>query len=123
MYINLLIKIKNAITAKNKSFKTSFNKMDKAVLEILKKHKFISGFETKGRSPKKYLEIEVLGERTMNGLKILSKPSRRLYAHYNDFYKVKNGFGYLVVSTSLGIMDGGAARKNKVGGQLLFEIW
>ena len=123
MYIDLLIKIKNAMAAKQKSFKTSFNKMDKAMLEILKKHKFISEFEVKGRSPKKYLEVEVAGGRLINGLKILSKPSRRLYAPYKDFRRVKNGFGALIVSTPKGIMDARTARKEKVGGQLLFEIW
>jgi|SRR3989344_2405850 len=123
MYIDLLIKIKNAAMAKQKSFKTSFNKMDKAVLEILKKHKFISGFEVKGKSPKKYAEIEIIGSRAIDGLRILSKPSRRLYAPYKDFRRVKSGFGALIVSTPKGIMDARTARKEKVGGQLLFEIW
>ncbi len=62
-------------------------------------------------------------ERDIRGLKFLSKPSRRLYVGYKEIKKVKSGHGLLVLSTSKGILSGEEAKKMKIGGQLLFEIW
>ncbi|MEK7086724.1 MAG: 30S ribosomal protein S8, partial [Patescibacteria group bacterium] len=47
----------------------------------------------------------------------------RVYAGYKDFKRVRSGYGLLVVSTSKGIMSGAEARKQKIGGQVLFEVW
>ncbi|MDI6734052.1 MAG: 30S ribosomal protein S8 [Patescibacteria group bacterium] len=123
MYIDLLIKIKNAEKAKKDSVKTRYSKMDLAVAELLKRCNFLKDAEVKGRSAKKVIEITFGNARLINGLKILSKPSRLLYGGYKDFKKVKEGFGFLVISTPEGLLTGYEARKKKVGGQLLFEIW
>lgn len=123
MYIDVLIKMKNAEQAGKRSMKVRFSRMDYAVLEELKRYGFVKKAEVKGRPPKKIIEVIFSKERRIQGLKLLSKPSVRRYAGYEDFKKVKGGHGILVVSTSKGIMSGVRARKEKVGGQLLFEIW
>lgn len=123
MYIDLLIKIKNAQSAGKKSLKTRHTKMDYAVAELLQKFGFLKKIELKGRSFKKVIEIHFNPEKPIQGLKLLSRPSMRKYVGYRDFRKVKGGYGVLVVSTPKGILTGGQARKEKVGGQLLFEIW
>jgi len=123
MYIDLLIKIKNAKAARKKSLKTIFTKMDFAIGEILKKHDFIKNIEIKGRAPKRFIQIEVDSKRKINGLKLLNRPSVRIYSGYDDLRKVKSGYGLLVLSTSKGVLSGEEAKKEKVGGQLLFEIW
>lgn len=123
MFIDVLIKMKNAEQAGKKSMKVPHSKMDHAVLEELKRYGFVKKVEIKGRAPKKTLEVVFGKERKIQGLKLLSKPSVRRYAGYEDFKAVKGGHGILVVSTSRGVMSGVRARKEKVGGQLLFEIW
>ena len=126
MYTDLLVKIKNAQAVKGETIKTSYSAMDKAVLDILEKKNFVGAVEVKGRAPKKVLEINlkyINGKGVINGVNILSKPSRHLYTGYEDIRPVKQGFGLLVVSTSKGIMDGQSARKAKLGGELLFEVW
>lgn len=126
MYTDLLVKIKNAQAVKRENIKVSYSAMDNAVLEILEKWKFIENFAVKGRAPKKVFEINLKyneGKGAIGGVKILSKPSRHLYAGYNEIWPVKQGFGLLIVSTSKGIMDGQSAKKAKLGGELLFEIW
>lgn len=125
MYINVLTKIKNAQAAQKKEVKVPYTKMDEQVLEILAKQKFIEGFEKKGRNPKRILDIKLKYEDggVISGIKFVSKPSRRLYAGYRELRTVRSGFGTLVLSTPKGLMTGKDARKGKLGGELLFEIW
>lgn len=126
MYTNLLTKIRNAQAAKKESIKMPFSNMDLAVAEILEKNKFIEGVAKKGRMPKRVLEITlkyVDNKGVIQGVNFLSKPSRALYTGYKEIRPVRQGYGLLIVSTSKGIMDGKQAKKSKLGGQLLFEIW
>lgn len=123
MYIDLLIKIKNAEASGKTLLKARYTKMDKAILDILEKAGFVKKVEVKGRAPKKIIEIDFDGARAIDGLKFLSRPSLRRYKGYKDFRPVKGGRGLLIVSTPKGVMDGLTARRNKVGGQILFEIW
>ena len=53
----------------------------------------------------------------------MSKPSRHLYAGYGDLKSVKQNTGIAVLSTSQGIMSNKEARRKKLGGEYLFEIW
>ena len=126
MYTDLLVKIKNVQAVKGDTVKAVYSVMDKAILDILEKKNFIGAFQVMGRIPKKVFEINLKykqGEGAVHGVNILSKPSRHLYVGYQDIRAVKQGFGLLVVSTSKGIMDGQAAKKLKLGGEMLFEIW
>jgi len=126
MYNDLLIKIKNAQAVGKERIKMPHNEYDEAVAELLEKHKYIRSVTKKGRNPKRILDIELLYDNkkgAVNGVRFLSKPSRRLYIGYKEIRKVKQGYGLLVLSTSKGIMTGGDARKQKLGGQILFEVW
>ena len=126
MYINLLTQLKNAQAVKKESIKFPYSKMDEAVLEVLVKNKFVENFDKKGRGVKKILSIDlkyINGEGVINGVKFVSKPSRRIYAGFKEIKPVKGGHGIVMLSTPKGIMTGKEARKNKVGGEVLFEIW
>ncbi len=123
MYIDLIIKIKNAQKARKETMKTRYSKMDKAVIDILEKKGFIKNSEVKGKGYKKYIEADLTGKRNIKGVKILSKPSVKEYIGYRDIKSVRSGFGVLVLSTPQGVMTGNEAKKSGVGGQLLFEIW
>jgi len=123
MYIDFLIKIKNARQAEKKTMKSPFSKMDYAVAEELVRYGFLKRVEVKGRAPKKTLEVSLNPEKPVIGVKFLSRPSLKTYAGYEKFKLVKSGHGLLVVSTSKGIMSGVRAKKEKVGGQMLFEVW
>ncbi len=123
MYTDFLLKIRNAKGAEKPTLKTPTTALHKAIADLLAARGFIKSVEVKGKGPKKYLEIEHQTNRPIHGIKFLSTPSLHRYGGYKDFRKVKGGFGMLVVSTSKGIMNGEAARKEKAGGELLFEIW
>jgi len=126
MYTDLLTKIKNAQTAKKEFFKTYYSEPDLMVAELLARYHYIGGVVKKGRLPKRVIEIKLKykdNKGVISGIKFLSKPSRRLYLGYRDLRPVKQGYGLLVISTPKGIMTGAEARKLKLGGELLFEIW
>ena len=126
MYINLLTQLKNAQAAKKGEIKIFYSKMDERVLELLKENHYIKNFEKKGRGAKKILDIELKYDDeigAIDGVKFVSKPSRRLYVGYKEIKTVKHGYGLSVISTPKGIMTGKEARKKKVGGEVLFEIW
>ena len=123
MYIDLLIKIKNAQMADKEFIKTRLTKMDKSVAELLRREGFLTKVEVKGRSLKRILEIHFNKERPIRGLKLLSRPSLRQYKGYKDFRKVKGGIGLLAVSTSKGVITDKEARKLKIGGEVLCYVY
>lgn len=126
MYYDLLAKIKNATMAKKEKITVPFSKMDAAVLKALVENGYI-----------KSADVEIIGEKnvivarlayknkiaSVNDFKIVSKPSRRFYFDYQSLRPVKQGYGIAVLSTSKGIMTNREAKKNKIGGEYLFEIW
>lgn len=126
MHINLLIQLKNAQAVKKESVKVSYSKMKEKILDILKDGGYVENAEKKGRGAKKILDVKLKygeGGGAINGIKLVSKPSRRLYFGYKDIRPVKRGYGLLVLSTPKGILTGKEARKLKVGGEALFQIW
>lgn len=126
MYIDLLTKLKNAQKAKKASVKLPYSNMDFAIAEILSARGFVGAVTKKGRMPKRVMEVELKyenGRGALGGVRFLSVPSRRLYAGYKELRPVKQGYGIAILSTPNGILTNAEARKKKVGGQLLFEIW
>lgn len=120
MFTDLLTKIKNAETVHKNRVVSPHNKMDMAIAEILAQNGFLKEVEKKGRN-KKYIEAKLGGN--INGIKFLSRPSRHIYSSYKNLRPVRGGYGIRVISTSRGIMTTREARRLKLGGELLFEIW
>ncbi|MBU6500791.1 MAG: 30S ribosomal protein S8 [Patescibacteria group bacterium] len=126
MYYDLLAKIKNAESAKKKTMTTSFSKMDFAVAKSLVQGGYLSDAQKKIVGKKNFLEVKLTHSKNspaLSGFKIISKPSRRLYVDYRSLSSVKQGYGLAIISTSKGIMSGKEAKKQKVGGEYLFQIW
>ncbi len=69
------------------------------------------------------LAYDPKGVAKLRGVKRISKPGRRLYVTHTDAHGVKGGTGARVISSSFGILTDREARKKKVGGEDLFEIW
>jgi small subunit ribosomal protein S8 len=126
MYTDLLTKIRNAQAAQKEMLKTPYSNMDYAIAELLAKRGFIDGVQKKGRLPKRVLEIRLKYEGrkgAITGVKFLSTPGIRTYGGYRDLRSVRQGYGMSVLSTAKGVMASDEAKKAKVGGALLFEIW
>lgn len=121
MYTDLLVKIKNGQMAKKENIRLRYSNMDMTVAEILAKSRYIDSVAKKGRLPKRIMEIKLNGK--LSNFKFISKSSRRIYVGYKDLKSVKQGYGLGVISTPKGIMTTSQARKDKIGGELLFEVW
>ena len=78
-------------------------------------------------SAKKTLSVELLysslGEPKIRGVKRLSKPGRRLYAPHREVHRVAGGTGARIISSNRGILSDAEARRDRAGGETLFEIW
>lgn len=124
MYYRILPELKNALRAGKEKMTVPFSRMDFAVLEILRDNGYV-----------KSVEKEMIGRRSMIAIrlnkkkksdvdfKLLSKPSRRFYSDYRSLHKVRQGYGLGVLSTPEGILSVTDAKKKKVGGEYLFQIW
>lgn len=125
MYYNLLPQLKNAEAAGKETILVPLSKMDLSVCKILIEGGYLKDAKEKIMGRKKFIEVRLFGrgKRTINGIKIISKPSRHLYFQYAKLRPVKSGYGLGVISTSKGVMTEKKARKNKVGGEYLFQIW
>lgn len=127
---NMLVQLKNAQVRGYAEIVLPFSKIKFDIAKILKDKNFVSDVEKRKKKTKKS-EFEVLalslkyenGAGRIDGVKMISKPSRRMYAGKQDLKPVKNGYGISVISTPKGIMSGDDAKKAGVGGEVLFEIW
>ena len=126
MHYNILSELKNATRAKKDKISFPFSKMDFAILTKLVEHGYIKSAEKEAVGKKNIITVRLAyknKEAAVNDFKIMSKPSRHMYSDYASLPTVMHGHGLSMLSTSKGIMTGREARKQKVGGEYLFEIW
>lgn len=122
----LIIELKNGNKAGKASVILPYSKFREAVLETLKGAGFVGSITKKGKKIIKSLEVELVyedGKPKIDGVKQISKYSRRLYVKATEAHPVRNGYGALILSTPAGILVDRDARKQKVGGEALFKIW
>lgn len=123
---DFFIQIKNGYHARKDAVVVPYSKVKEEIARILEEKKYIAGFEKKGRKIRKFLEVGLAYDGNapvLNGIKRLSKPSRRLYIKKGEIWPIKQGFGILIVSTSRGIMTGDNAKKAGLGGEMIAEVW
>jgi len=123
---DMLIRLKNAGSARKPSVLVPYSKMKFAIATLLAREGFIGGVARRTRRGKKMLECTLRSRErgpAIRDVRRLSKLSRRVYLGTDGIRRVRQGFGRLVLSTPKGIMTGEEARKEHVGGEALFTIW
>lgn len=123
---NMLIQIKNAGQAKHPSVVVPYSHIKFNIATLLQREGYVSAVAKKGKGVRQFLEIGIVysGKRPrINGVRRVSKPSRRSYVAVKDIVPVRQGYGTAILSTPKGILTGKDARKEHVGGELLFTIW
>ncbi len=124
---DLINRLKNAGAVKHASVSVPFSNLKLAIAEKLKEAGYVTAVEKKGKKVKKTLDVVIkytsAGAPVIKGVKRISKPGRRLYRSVLEITPVKYGHGALILSTPKGIKTDKEARKEKVGGEALFEIW
>jgi small subunit ribosomal protein S8 len=122
---NMLIGIKNAGLVHKTSIVIPHSKMKESVLSLLKNEGYIKTYKvTEGVKPTVEIVLEYKGDTPrISSITRVSKSSKRVYKGVKDITSVKYGHGMAVFSTPKGIMTDKQARKEMVGGEVLFNIW
>lgn len=122
----MLTIIRNASAVGHLKVDVPFSILKQAIAKILENEGFVEKFEKKGKKTKKILEIILKYTENVpaiSGLKRISKPGKRIYKSSKEIRRVKNGYGIAIISTSKGLLSDKEARKQKIGGEVLCEIW
>lgn len=123
---DLFIRIKNSYRAKKPTVVVPFSEFKAEIARVLAARGYIGAVEKKGRKVRKFLELELKyreGAPALADVRLISKPSRRIYIKKEEIRPVRQGHGLLIVSTSRGVMSGEDARKASVGGVAIAEVW
>jgi small subunit ribosomal protein S8 len=123
---DMLNRIKNAQAVNHPTVEMPFSNFKYEIAKILEKNGFVEKIEKKGRKARKTMEI-ILKYRdkapVISGIRRISKPGQRIYLSSGEIKKVKEGYGMAILSTSKGLMTDREAKKQKMGGEVLCEIW
>lgn len=124
---DMLARLRNAMIARKRVLSVPASKLKMEILRILKEEGYIEDYRYIEEKPQARIEITLKYDEykrpVIAGLRRISKPGRRIYLGYQKLPKVMDGLGIAIVSTSQGIMTDHEARKRKIGGEVICEIW
>ena len=125
---DMLTRIRNANTAKHDSVDIPSSKMKIAIANILVEEGYVEKYELVDNGNFKDIRIFLKytankSERIISGLKRISKPGLRIYAHKEELPRVLGGLGIAIISTNNGVVTDKTARKLGIGGEVLAFVW
>jgi small subunit ribosomal protein S8 len=125
---DLLTRIRNSLKAQHRYVDVSWSKMKESIVDILKTYGFIDDYlvkkdENQRGTIRVFLKYSQGRQPVIQGLKRVSKPGLRRYVKHSDIPLFYGGMGLSILSTSKGVMAGGKAQKEQIGGELLCFVW
>jgi small subunit ribosomal protein S8 len=124
---DMLTRIRNANTAYAEQLDMPSSKLKAAIADILKREGYIRDYLVEPTKPQATLKMAMKysreRERSLSGLRRVSKPGLRVYAKRDEVPRVLGGLGIAIISTSQGLMTDREARKQGVGGEVLAYVW
>ena len=124
---DMLTRVRNANSAFKPTTKIPSSKKLVEIARIMKEEGYINDYGVVTADPQDDLEITLKygpkRERTITGVRRISKPGLRVYAKTDDLPRVLGGLGVAVISTSSGVMTDKQARTAGVGGEVVAYIW
>ena len=124
---DMLTSIRNAQAAGKETVSVPYSKIKMEIAKVLAKEKFIKEADHKGKKINKIIDIvlnyDSLNRPAITSLKRVSKPSRRIYSPSSKIKKIRQGFGSQILSTPKGILSGKEARREKIGGEVICEVY
>jgi len=125
---DLLTRIRNAARAKHARVDLPASKLKTEIVRILKEEGYISTFKLVEESKVKktlrvFLKYAPDKRNVITGLRRISRPGSRRYVSVTEIRPVMGGLGISILTTPRGVMTGRSARKARVGGELLCEVW
>jgi small subunit ribosomal protein S8 len=124
---DLLTRLRNANSAYHDSVSMPSSKLKTHICEILQREGYIAGWNTEAARVGQTLTLSLKygpnRERSIVGIKRVSKPGLRVYAKSTEIPKVHGGLGVAILSTSSGLLTDREASKKGVGGEVLAYVW
>jgi small subunit ribosomal protein S8 len=124
---DMLTRIRNASRAEHEKVDIPASKLKVRIAELLKEEGFIKNFrvldDQRQNTLRVYLKYGAGNEKIISGLVRVSTPGRRVYVRHDKIPSILGGMGVALVSTSRGVVTDRAARKDKVGGEVLAYVW
>lgn len=124
---DLLTRVRNAQSAAKDTVSMPTSKKLVEIARIMDEEGYINGYEVEDGEPRGTLTITLKygpkKEKTIRGIKRISKPGLRIYAGKDELPRVLGGLGTAIISTSNGVMTDRDARKKGIGGEVIAYIW
>ncbi|MDA8887186.1 MAG: 30S ribosomal protein S8 [Pontimonas sp.] len=124
---DLLTRLRNANQAQHDSVSLPSSKLKTHIAEILEREGYIAGWKVADARVGKTLTLDLKygpnRERSIVGIKRVSKPGLRVYAKSTEIPNVHGGLGVAILSTSSGLLTDKEATKKGVGGEVLAYVW
>lgn len=124
---DMVTRIKNAYAMHKKTVSMPYTKVLEAVASVMLDEKYLSDLKVEGEKVTEKKLILTLAYKAdtaaISSIKRISKPGVRIYRHVGDFKPVLSGLGIAILSTSKGVMSDRQAKINKIGGEVLAELW
>jgi small subunit ribosomal protein S8 len=124
---DMLTRIRNANTAYKEEVEIPASRLKEEVARVLAREGYVQGIRLEGDEPKRRIVVEMKygpdRERTISGLKRVSRPGRRVYADRDHLPRVLGGLGVSILSTSQGLLTDRQAARRGVGGEVLCQVW
>lgn len=123
---DMLNQIRNADAVKKPEVSVPFSNLKYEIAKVLVQEGMIGEAKKATKGKNKIMKITLKydnGVSAISGLRRISKPGQRIYGKWSEIKRVRGGYGISVVSTPKGLMTNKEARKQKLGGEVLLEIW
>ena len=124
---DMLTRIRNANTAFKDEVEVPRSKVKEEIARVLAREGYVRSIRIDGEAPRERIVVEMKygpeRERTISGLKRVSRPGRRVYADHDHLPRVLGGLGVAIISTSRGLLTDRQASRRKVGGEVLCYVW
>ena len=127
---DMLTRIRNALMAKRSSVEIPSSKMKVEIARILKEEGYVLDYrvDNSGTFPVIQIDLKYYGDRrnrrpVITKLERVSKPGRRIYRGRKELPRVLAGAGISIVTTPKGVMTASEARRQRVGGEVLCNVW
>lgn len=125
---DMLTRIRNANTAKHDTVDVPASKMKESIAKILLDEGYIKSYEILEDGIAKTIKITLKygvdkNQKTISGIKRISKPGLRVYAGKDELPKVLGGLGIAIISTNKGVVTDKEARAMNVGGEVIAFVW
>lgn len=123
---DMLTRLRNASVAGKERVELPASKVKEEVAKILEREGFVDGYEVEGdvkRTLTVRLKYGPQRERTISGLKRVSRPGRRVYVGHDRLPRVQGGLGVAIISTSQGMLSDRQAKRAGVGGEIVAYVW